>query len=147
MGAANVGPELAHAEYDAISKLSLIEENLYRRGAAEEFSRAVEIIREAIISSGRWRKWLTREERGLSFDQLSPDRQTWLLGSSSRYVLTSPQVLKSKAKLLSNLMKYSIRGEDFIMAEIGKVIEKYVNAFNLRALNYLLDLQLTGGGQ
>jgi len=143
MGAANVGPELSHAEYEAIVKLSTIEDKLSQKGLIEARSRASERIKESIISGGRWRKWLTKEEKGLDFDQLAPDRQAWLLGSCARYVLTSPEVIEAKSKLLSNLRKHLIRGEDFIVAEIGKVIEKYVNAFNLRSLNYLLDLQLT----
>ena len=142
MGGANVGPELAHAEYAALEELAKLEEMLSQRGLVIEPSEIVKKLDEAVIRSGRWKKWLTKEEKALGFDRLPVERRKWLLGTGSRYVLSSPEILEARARLQENLEEYGIDVEQVVAAWLRGVLWKYVQAFNLKDLTSALNMKL-----
>ena len=142
MGGANVGPELAHAEYEALEELDRLERILYRRGRIGNPSGIMRRLDEAIVRSGRWRKWLTEEERALSFEELAEDRRRWLLATGARYVLSTPEIRGARARLHENLKAFGVRSEEVVASRLRDVIWKYVQAFNLKDLLHRLSGRL-----
>jgi len=142
MGGANVGPELAHAEYLALEELDKLEKILYQRKKIEKPSEIMKKLDESIIRSGRWRKWLTKEERALSFEELAESKKRWLLATGSRYVLSTPEIYKSRIRLRDNLKTWGVYSEDVVTSRLRDVIWKYVQAFNLKDLLLKLNEKL-----
>lgn len=142
MGGANIGPELAHAEYMALEELAGLEEILYHHGRIVKPSEIMKKLNEAIIGGGKWRKWLTDEERSLKFDQLPMDRKRWLLGTGSRYILSSSELVRNRMRLQENLERYGVDLEGVVMAKLRDVLWRYVHAFNLRDLTSKLNRKL-----
>lgn len=124
MGGANVGPEYTEEEYKALMDLVGLEQKLGTdsglRGA----------LRDAVVESKRWKKWLGPEEKGKSFDALKDRRQEWLVRTGSRYIWTDPRVAKAREKLYQNLSG-SCNAEAFVLWRIKTSILKYYHAFNL----------------
>ncbi|MCS7125905.1 MAG: class II D-tagatose-bisphosphate aldolase, non-catalytic subunit [Aigarchaeota archaeon] len=142
IGGANIGPELADAEYSAIEELNIIEEMLFEKKYISETSSLIEKLNDVIIRDTRWRKWLTREEKNLEFSQLPLERRKWLLRTCSRYFLSHPEIFKLREKLYRILKMYGISADERIRMKIWDVLEKYVKAFNLRNFNSLLEKRL-----
>lgn len=142
MGGANIGPELAHAEYIALEELVQLEGILHDHGHISMPSRIVEKLNEAVIKSGRWRKWLTEEEALLEFSQLPAERRRWLLGTGARYVLSSPELIEARLRLQENLKKHGLDVEVVVMAKLRDVLWKYAHAFNLVDLTSELNMRL-----
>jgi D-tagatose-1,6-bisphosphate aldolase subunit GatZ/KbaZ len=82
VGGANVGPEFSEVEYNALADLSRREETLLSRGASA-LSGLLPTIREAVIGSGRWERWRLSDEKDMSFDELTPERQDWMVRTAS----------------------------------------------------------------
>ena len=77
------GQTLPPAEYDALMDLVRLEQSLGRDAGSPPRS-FPDVLRTAVIESGRWTKWLRPEEAGLAFDDLAPERQAWIVGTDSR---------------------------------------------------------------
>jgi len=142
MGGANIGPELAHAEYTALEELAELEEILYDRGHIAKPSNIMRKLNDAVIRSGRWKKWLTEKERSLEFDQLPTERRKWLLGTGARYVLSCSELIKTRTILRENLERYGVDVERMVIAKLRDVLWKYVHAFNLKDLTSKLNTRL-----
>jgi tagatose-1,6-bisphosphate aldolase non-catalytic subunit AgaZ/GatZ len=152
MGGANVGPEFTEAEYQALEALARKEQGLVGRACrlscdsscealAEQEALAkqdrmpagdvIQALRNAVIASGRWEKWRLPQEQGLAFDQLSPERQAWLVRTGCRYVWTHPRVLAARQRLYANLEAAGEDGEAAVLRAITGVIHRYFRAFRL----------------
>jgi D-tagatose-1,6-bisphosphate aldolase subunit GatZ/KbaZ len=128
MGGANVGPEFTEEEYRALSELVHLERSIGRESGFEQ------ALREAVVGSGRWKKWLEKDEMGRDFDELADDRQGWLLRTGSRYIWTEPEVVAARSRLYENLG--GTRDADaFVVWRIARSILKYYHAFNLINFN------------
>lgn len=127
MGAANVGPGLSAVEADALRRLVALERRLDRTSG---FSEA---LREAVVKSGRWRKWLSPAEEGCSFDDLPRERQRWLVDTGSRYVWTNPTVDARRQALYDNVARYR-NPEAYVHWRLKTAILEYMHAFNLVGL-------------
>ncbi|HDQ71278.1 MAG TPA: hypothetical protein ENN19_04170 [Chloroflexi bacterium] len=127
MGGANVGPEFTATELDALLDLWKRERQLGR--AASGFEGA---LRQAVVASGRWRKWRTPGEEGRAFDELTPDRQAWMVSTGARYVWTDPAVLAARRRLYDNLRDELADPHAFVVDRIAQNIQRYVDAFNLK---------------
>lgn len=127
VGGANVGPGLSSAEYDALLDLVALEKRL------DITSGFPEALRSAVVSSGRWRKWLRPEEQGLDFDALSRTRRDWLVHTGSRYVWTHPDVQDARERLYENVRRYR-DPEAFVHWRVREEILRYMHAFNLVGL-------------
>ena len=124
MGGANVGPELTEVEYEALVELVRLEKKI---GADSGLERA---LREAVVASGRWKKWLRPDERGRPFDALGGGRQRWLARTGCRYIWTSPEVVEARERLYHNVR--DVRAADaFVLWRIQRSIMAYLHAFNL----------------
>jgi D-tagatose-1,6-bisphosphate aldolase subunit GatZ/KbaZ len=129
MGGANVGPEFTAEEAEALRMLCEYEAALVRSRLLTP-SRFYEALTQAVVGSGRWRKWLQSDEPE-EFDKLSAERQRWLVTSGARYVWTQPQVVESRSRLYENLTPVMGDPHGWVVDRIAAPIEKYVRAFNL----------------
>lgn len=131
MGGANVGPEFAEVEYEALRRLVRREGQLTSAGNVLEPSNLLDILESAVVGSGRWRKWLLPDEQGLSFHELPPSRQAWLIRTGCRYVWHQQDVQRARATLYRNLQGH---GEDptLQVADALRVaVMRYLDAFRL----------------
>lgn len=127
VGGANVGPGLSAAEFDALTDLAALERRL------DAHSGFPDAIRDAVVESGRWRKWLRPEETGLDFADLPSDRRDWLVHTGSRYVWTHPDVVSARRRLYDNVRAYR-DPEAFVEWRVRTEILRYMHAFNLVGL-------------
>lgn len=134
MGGANVGPEFTEEEFLALENVVLLESLLGKRSGFET------ALRQAVVDSGRWMKWLKPDERGLPFDALSEERKRWLLRTCSRYIWTDPSVQSARVDLYYNVRDHR-DADRFVIWWIKKAIMKYVHAFNL--VDFLDRLEVT----
>jgi len=135
MGGANIGPELTEVEFNALIKLSKVEEELIKSRKINCASNIEKTLEKAVYDSGRWKKWLNEKEKNLNFYQLSPERRSWLIKTGARYIWTNPQVLDARKLLEKNLLAGNMNSEELIKENIIKRLDKYFNAFNLVGLN------------
>ncbi len=131
MGGANVGPEFTAAEYQALADLCAREADLCRARPEVRPSDFMAVLEQAVLDSGRWQKWLTPEERGRSFAELSPDRRAWLVQTGSRYVWAQPAVVRARSVLYENMGLVHPDPHQYVVDRIARVMEKYVVAFHL----------------
>jgi tagatose-1,6-bisphosphate aldolase non-catalytic subunit AgaZ/GatZ len=131
MGGANVGPEFTAEEYDALVSLEERESDLARMDPAIIPSRFNDTLAAAVDASKRWQKWVQPEERGQSLDQLSPVRREWLLKTGARYIWTDPAVTAARQRLYANLAPVMGDPHPWVVAWIGRAIERYIVAFHL----------------
>ncbi|WP_234567320.1 class II D-tagatose-bisphosphate aldolase non-catalytic subunit [Rhodohalobacter sp. 614A] len=130
MGGANVGPEYTEEEFIALMELVKLEQKIGKD------SGLTDALKNAVIDSNRWQKWLSKEEKGKDFEDLSDKRQLWLMRTCSRYIWTSENVQESRKKLYANLE--GVRDADaFVIWHLKKSIMKYYHNFNL--INFSSD--------
>ena len=130
MGAANVGPEFTAEEFIALSELEE-QERAFVNMEQIQASDFMHTLQSVVIDSGRWKKWLLPEEKGLPFTEISPRRKEWLLKTGSRYIWTNPQVVTARDVLYRNLGQFGIEAHEHVVDRIAQVIVKYIHAFNL----------------
>ncbi len=103
MGGANVGPEFTAEEYLALADMTRKEADLCRFRPGLEPSGFMQVLEQAVIDSGRWKKWLLPHERGSDFRDLTPERRDWLTQTGARYIWTNPKVVEARRQLYDNL--------------------------------------------
>jgi tagatose-1,6-bisphosphate aldolase non-catalytic subunit AgaZ/GatZ len=138
MGAANVGPEFTICEYNALEELCITEDDLYGKDRIACKSNFKQILEEAVIKSGRWKKWLHGDEK--DFDSLNRQRRQWIVKTSCRYVWAQPKVRCAQEKLYRNLELNGIDAENWVLANIETSMDKYFRAFNLININDKLNI-------
>jgi tagatose-1,6-bisphosphate aldolase non-catalytic subunit AgaZ/GatZ len=140
MGAANVGPEFTEEEYEALRELVHIEEQLFAEKCIPRKSELLQVLREEVEASGRWKKWLQGEEQGKTLFELSPERQAWLVKTGCRYIWSSPRVVKSRMLLYRHLSQNGYQPEEMVITRIERAMDKYFRAFNLLDLEEKLRM-------
>jgi len=136
MGGANVGPEFTATELATLLELCAREAQLVEKKPNLSPSGFEAFIKNAVVDSNRWQKWLMPEEMGREFEELASPRQEWLVATGARYVWTEPRVLTARKRLYDNL-RYEASGEfsdphAFVVDHIAQNIQKYVDVFNLK---------------
>jgi len=131
MGGANVGPEFTAEEYLALRDLEVKERAMSRGQPGMAPSNFMAALEQAVVDSGRWKKWLLPGERGKAFSQLSPERRSWLAQTGARYIWTQPAVVDARRKLYENLSAAMPDPHVYVLERIERAIDKYINAFNL----------------
>lgn len=139
MGGANLGPEFTSDEYRALRDLCAKEEILCRNRPGLQPSRFLEVLRDAVVRSGRWKKWLQYDELNKEFPALSPGRQEWLVETGARYIWTEPAVLTARQRLNDNLAPVMRDPNAYVVERIALSMDKYVRAFNLFDAQTLLE--------
>ena len=135
MGGANVGPEFTEKEYDGLMELVSLEKSLFDKNKVARLSGFKEILWNAVIESGRWKKWLLPDETGADFSTLSYSRQLWLIKTGCRYIWENNDVLATREKLYHNLDSNGIEAETIVLAHIESAMDKYFYSFNLVGFN------------
>ncbi len=138
MGGANVGPEFTENEYDGLMELVEIEEELSEEDQVVVKSNFKNILWDAVISSGRWKKWLLEGEDGNDFYSIGKERQLWLIKTGCRYIWTKPEVEVARARLYQNLETNGIKAEKIVLSRIEKSMDKYFYSFNLVGFNNII---------
>jgi len=138
MGAANVGPEFTELEYSGLIELEKIQKTLVAEGKISDPAQIRKILRESVIRSGRWRKWLQQGENPDDFYSLSYERQEWLIKTGCRYIWEDPQVISARSQLYNNLSDHGIEAATIVESSIESAMDKYFYQFNLVGLNNLL---------
>lgn len=128
MGGANVGPEFTATELAALHELCAREARLVNFSSSD-FNL---VLKNGVVESNRWQKWLVPEETGRDFDELTLSRQEWLVATGARYVWTDPRVLAARERLYDNLRHELSDPHAFVVERIAQNVQKYVDAFNLR---------------
>ena len=113
--------------------MSQIEGALFKKNKVSIKSNIMKILEKAVFDSGRWKKWLIDSEK--NFDSLKKDRKEWIVKTSSRYVWANPEVKNSRNELYTNLKMNGIDGENIVLTNIEKGMDKYFRNFNLLDLN------------
>lgn len=127
MGGANVGPGLTTVEAEALRDLEDLERELDRDAGLSD------VLRSAVVESGRWRKWLRTGEKGADFSDLPDERQRWLVNTGSRYVWTRPAVKEARAALYEHVAPYR-DADAYVEWRLTTAILRYMHAFNLVGL-------------
>ncbi len=138
MGAANVGPEFTEAEYKGLMELEMLEKQYFSEGRIARCSDIGLILRDSVVTSGRWKKWLQPGENPGNFEKLMPERQEWLISTGCRYIWQNAEVIASRVQLYDNLKSHGILAEEIVLSAIENAMDKYYEAFNLKNLNDLL---------
>ena len=139
MGGANVGPEFTAEEYLALHDMDARERQLCRDRRDLHASDFMGVLEQAVVDSGRWKKWLQPDERGLDFTVLSPERRSWLAQTGARYIWTAPAVKEARQRLYCNLGEIMPDPGEYVVDRIAAAIEKYIKAFNLVDSNKVLS--------
>jgi D-tagatose-1,6-bisphosphate aldolase subunit GatZ/KbaZ len=138
MGAANVGPEFTITEYKGLVELEKLEKLYFTEGKIARCSDIGLILHNAVVKSGRWKKWLQPDEDPGNFTNLTEERQEWLISTGCRYIWQNAEVLSARAHLYYNLESHGILAEEIVLSNIECAMDKYFAAFNLKNLNNLL---------
>ncbi len=139
MGGANVGPGLSVVEAEALHDLVALETRL------DKASGLPETLRNAVVDSGRWRKWLSAEEEGRAFEDLPQERRRWLVDTGSRYVWTRPAMETARKRLYDNVAPYRDAAA-YVRWRLKTAILHYMHAFNLIDLSDRLQEVLSDEG-
>jgi len=136
---ANVAPEFGVVETKSLLKLAAQEEQSISDGSVLEPSNFASIIQKAALESGRWKKWLVKEEAHLTEDDIarSPEKLREITAVCGHYVFDQEDVLSARGKLYNNLMALKIADSPMknIVDAVKESMVKYVGAFSLRGLN------------
>jgi tagatose-1,6-bisphosphate aldolase non-catalytic subunit AgaZ/GatZ len=138
MGAANVGPEFTITEYNGLTELEKLEKQYFAEGKIARCSDIGFILKDAVVKSGRWKKWLQEGEDAENFEKISLNRKQWLISTGCRYIWQNAEVLAARAHLYYNLESHGILAEEIVLSNIECAMDKYFAAFNLKNLNDLL---------
>lgn len=138
MGAANIGPEFTEMEYDALIELEQVQQILFDEGKVAKRIAMKKTLWEAVIHSGRWKKWLNENENANDFYANSVERQEWLVKTGCRYIWENPDVVANRARLYQNLRGQGIDPDIIVESTIERAMDRYFYRFNLVGLNQLL---------
>ena len=135
MGAANIGPEFTEMEYDGLIELESIQQSLFKSGKVTKNAPIKDKLWDSVIRSGRWRKWLHKDENPDDFYANSPERQEWLIKTGCRYIWEDPEVVSTRIRLYQNLSSQGIDPVSIVESYIERAMDRYFYKFNLIGLN------------
>ncbi len=131
VGGANVGPEFTSEEYLALAELAGREADMLRGRPGGTPAGIMEALKAAVLESNRWQKWLQPEEEGLAFEELTPERRSWLLRTGARYIWTDERVQGARQKLYDNLSPVMSDPHQFVVDRIARSMDRYITTFHL----------------
>lgn len=135
MGGANVGPEFTMNEYDGLDECEQKEKALFEEGKIAQLSHMTDVLWKLVNESGRWKKWLHGEEVGQPLENLTRERQLWIVKTCCRYIWQKPEALVARQMLYENLGRFGIQAEEIVLMRIEHNMDKYYNAFNIVNFN------------
>jgi len=137
--AANTGPEFSTVEIKAYLKLGDMEREAVKQRRLKSPSNFIFVLRQRALESGRWRKWLEKNQAHLTREDIAKDSKMLndITIVSGRYVIDEELVRREKEKLFQNLKNLKIVAdpEREIIQTITKSMLRWIDAFNLKDLN------------
>ncbi len=121
MGGANIGPGLSAVEYQALCELEMLAD---AAGATPSWHNA---LRNALVRSGRWRKWVDHDG---TFDALDEATQNRLLETGSRYVWADPEVEAARTELYDQVARYR-DADAYVVWRLRSAVEEMLHLLNL----------------
>lgn len=139
---ANVAPEFGLEETKALLDLADKEEESLKSNPNKKSSEFRKVIQKSALNSGRWKKWLFKEDAHLTEKDIAnmPEKLDEITIVCGHYVFDQPDVQSAREKLYNNLVDLNITDspERILIESVKKSIMKYVDAFNLKELNSAL---------
>lgn len=135
MGAANVGPEFTELEYEGLMELESIQQALMEEGKLKTQIPIKKTLWDAVIKSGRWKKWVQENENPDDFYSISFQRQEWLIKTGCRYIWEEAAVVSARQQLYENLAGSGTEAATIVESAIESAMDKYFWKFNLVGLN------------
>ena len=126
------------SEYRALCELEQMEKDYEKEGRVAVLSHMKEVLLQAVHDSHRWEKWLHEDEKGKDLNELTPERQDWIVATCCRYIWQQPAPLAARGFLYANLQRLGVDPEQIVLGRIERDMDKYFRAFNLIGLNDLL---------
>lgn len=138
---ANVAPEFGLVETKALLKLAEKEKKAIAESCMES-SNFAELIEKAALESGRWKKWLVKEDAHLTEKDIaeSPEKLAEVTAVCGHYVFNQEEIREARAKLYENLISLKVTDspEEEVVNAVKDSIMRYVEALNLEDINSLL---------
>ena len=122
IGGANIGPGLSAVEYDALCELEALSGRLNRTPHWHD------ALRDALVESERWRKWV--DAKDASFSDLPASTQQMLLSTGSRYVWAHPDVQAARSDLYAQVADYR-DADAYVQWRLRTAVLEMLHAFNL----------------
>lgn len=134
--ATNVAPQYGTEETRAYLNLAAVEAKMVEYGLVETPSNTKEVLLIHAIKSERWRKWMVGDQKKLTVDEIiaDDDLSMEILDIAGHYTFNDDAVKAEIAKLYTNLEKYSIDGQRYVIDYIKRPIRDYVECYNLKGV-------------
>jgi tagatose-1,6-bisphosphate aldolase non-catalytic subunit AgaZ/GatZ len=136
IAATNVAPQFGTEETRAYLVLAAVEQTLNDQGLIEQASRTKTVLQDHAIASQRWRKWMEGDQRNISVADVKRDDKlsAEILDNAGHYTFNDDEVKSEINKLLVNLSRLGIDGDQFVINRIKRSINNFVEAYNLAGL-------------
>ena len=135
---ANVAPEFGLVETRALLKLAQREKQAIGEDCIEP-SNFASLIQKAALESGRWKKWLVKEDANLTEKDIaeSPEKLAEVTDVCGHYVFNNKNIREARKKLYDNLIALKITDspEAEAVGAVKQSIMTYVDALNLKGIN------------
>ncbi|WP_135666293.1 class II D-tagatose-bisphosphate aldolase non-catalytic subunit [Halorhabdus rudnickae] len=128
IGAANVGPEFAAAQIEALAEL----EATVKDADAVEPSAFMSTLEDAAVADAPWQKFAPDSLASANHDAYAEENRRNIALCVGRYVLTEPEVEAAQNQLYENVRRHTdIDPDEFVVSRISETIHRYVEAFSL----------------
>jgi tagatose-1,6-bisphosphate aldolase non-catalytic subunit AgaZ/GatZ len=135
---ANVAPEFGLVETRSLLKLSAQEREAISKVCIEP-SDFASVIQQAALKSGRWKKWLVKEDVHLTEEEIAenPEKLAEVTDVCGHYVFNQPDVQRAREKLYDNLVALRITDspETVVVEDVKASIKRYIDVLNLEGIN------------
>ena len=139
---ANVAPEFGLEETKTLLNLADKEDEMIKSHPNKRSSEFRKVIQKSALESGRWKKWLFKEDANLTEKDIinMPEKLYEITIVCGHYVFDQTDVQSARKRLYENLIDLNITDspERILIDSVKKSIIKYIDAFNLRELNSAL---------
>ena len=134
VSSSNVAPEFGVVETRSYLQLAAFEDKLVEMNLIEKASGLADVLRKAAVETGRWRKWMLKEQAALEVDEVLRDEElTHLIADiSGHYTFETPAVAAALKTMLDQLEAANVPARRFVLDKLKRSIGRYVSAYNLR---------------
>ncbi len=136
---ANIAPEFGLVETVSLINLAGKEMEEIKSNPDIEPSNFINVIQHSALDSGRWKKWLVKDDAHLTEKDIANNTSKLkeITEVCGHYVFDKEEVKSARQRLYDNLVKLKIAEspERIVIDSIKNAIMKYVDAFRLREFN------------
>lgn len=134
--ATNIAPQYGTEETRAYLNLAAVEEKLVNNGLVREPSNTREVILDHAIKSGRWKKWLSDDQKDITEKEILEDKHLTkeIFDTAGHYTFNDAEVKNEIEKMYKNLEEHNIDGKRYVIDHIKRPIRDYAESYNLRGV-------------